>query len=198
MMCGDGTNDVGSLKAATVGIALTNKAKRKETAEEKKANKRLASPFYWPSPAEREGLTMEQLREKQKKHAEAYMKKNSMRMDLDGTMIELGDACIAAPFTYKFSSIKAVQLVLRQGRTTLTTTFQMYKILALNSLISAYAMSALYLDGVKTGDYQATYLGICLAIMFMMISLSKPLKRLQPLRPPSSIFHVTLVVSVLI
>lgn len=67
--------------------------------------------------------------------------------------MELGDACIAAPFTYKFSSLKSVKRVIRQGRSTLTSTFQQYKILSLNCLISAYTMSALYLDGVKMGDY---------------------------------------------
>lgn len=29
----------------------------------------------------------------------------------------------------------------------------MYKILAMSSLISAYSMSAMYLDGVKTSDF---------------------------------------------
>ena len=67
--------------------------------------------------------------------------------------LELGDACIAAPFTYKFTSLKSVKRLIREGRKTLTTTFQMYKILSLNSLVSAYTMSALYLDGVKFGDY---------------------------------------------
>lgn len=71
----------------------------------------------------------------------------------DSGMPELGDACIAAPFTYKFASLRSGIKLLQQGRTTLTTTFQMYKILSLNSLISAYTMSALYLDGVKMGDY---------------------------------------------
>ena len=45
--------------------------------------------------------------------------------------------------------------ILRYGRCTLVTTFQIYVILALNSLISAYSLSALYLDGGKNGDFYA-------------------------------------------
>ena len=37
--------------------------------------------------------------------------------------LELGDACIAAPFTYKFTSLKSVKRLIREGRKTLTTTF---------------------------------------------------------------------------
>ena len=72
----------------------------------------------------------------------------------------------------------------------------MYKILSLNSLISAYTMSALYLDGVKMGDYQATSLGMGISVLFMMLSFSKPLKKLHKERPPASIFHWSLVISV--
>lgn len=114
----------------------------------------------------------------------------------DSGMPELGDACIAAPFTYKFQSLKSAINLIQQGRTTLTTTFQMYKILSLNSLVSAYTMSALYLDGVKMGDYQATCMGMGISVMFLLISFSKPLKKLEKERPPSSIFHWSLVVSV--
>lgn len=74
----------------------------------------------------------------------------------------------------------------------------MYKILSLNSLISAYTMSALYLDGVKMGDYQATCMGMAISILFLMISFSKPLKKLEKERPPTSIFHWSLVTSVTI
>lgn len=42
--------------------------------------------------------------------------------------------------------------ILRFGRCTLVSTFQIYIILALNSLISAYSLSVLYIDGVKNGD----------------------------------------------
>ena len=57
-------------------------------------------------------------------------------------------------------------------------------------------MSALYLDGVKMGDYQATYLGLGISVVFMMLSFNTPLKKLFREKPPTSIFHWSLVISV--
>lgn len=57
-------------------------------------------------------------------------------------------------------------------------------------------MSALYLDGVKMGDYQATTLGLGISVLFMMLSFGKPLKKLEKERPQTSIFHWSLVISV--
>lgn len=218
-MCGDGTNDVGSLKSATIGIAvLNNKMQKKPEVEEKKEEKKeedkvavpeeekVTSPFYWPTANEMQTLTMEQIRKKQQDRMQLYMKQNKKKKGMpnfndfalmDSHMTELGDACIAAPFTYKFSSVQCVNTVICQGRATITTTYQMYKILALNSMISAYSMSTLWLDGVKNGDFQMTMLGMAMGVLFLLISLSKPLETLSKLRPPKSIFAPSIVLSVL-
>lgn len=74
----------------------------------------------------------------------------------------------------------------------------MYRILAVNSMISAYSMSTLYLDGVKNGDFQMTMLGLSMGILFMLLSLTKPLENLSVIKPHTSIFSRSIVSSVLV
>lgn len=249
LMCGDGTNDVGALKQAHVGVALLNGSqddltriaehfrttKMKEIYEKQVSlMKRFNQPappvpaqiahIYPPGPsnphyekamqqqAERKGAAgavaanapatekteeitspgVKALQEvngnltpQEKRQREAQAKAAGLADKLTATMMEqeldeteppkikLGDASVAAPFTSKLKNVVAIPNIIRQGRCTLVATIQMYKILALNCLISAYSLSVLYLEGIKFGDKQITISGMLMSVCFLSISRAK-------------------------
>lgn len=75
---------------------------------------------------------------------------------------------------------------------------QMYKILALNSLISAYGLSVLHLEGIRYGDFQVTVTGMLLAGCFLFLSKAQPIERLASHRPQPNIFNWYVLMSVLL
>jgi cation-transporting ATPase 13A1 len=74
---------------------------------------------------------------------------------------------------------------------------QIFKILALNCLCSAYMMSALYLRGLKQGDYQMTAAGLVNAGLFFFLSQSKPMSAIAPYSPPATVFSKSVLVSII-
>lgn len=68
-MCGDGTNDVGSLKRADVGLAIVNN--KEPSKVDKKARKAL-SP--WIDKKKLEGKSFAERQQMQLKHMEEYKK----------------------------------------------------------------------------------------------------------------------------
>ncbi len=115
----------------------------------------------------------------------------------DPTVVKLGDASVASPFTSRRTSIDCVLSVVRQGRCTLVTTIQVYKILALNCLVTAFVMSSLYLLGLKSGDTQMTASGLVTAALFFFLSQAKPLQEVANIKPPSSVFETQVYVSIM-
>lgn len=134
--------------------------------------------------------------EKQREKLKKMM--DEMNEDGDGRsppIVKLGDASMASPFTAKHASVAPTLDIIRQGRSTLVTTLQMFKILGLNCLATAYVLSVMNLDGVKLGDVQATISGVFTAAFFLFISHARPLQTLSPARPHPNIFCAYVLLS---
>lgn len=244
LMAGDGTNDVGALKQAHVGVALLSskkeeiekyeikqKAVRQRRILEQQADLRKKWNLG-PLPAQQQKL-LDEARKAAPLPSDKFVKNDkgedvytvissgdqeqktndgkplnpmaeignafSMMGDVEDDVpkIKFGDASVAAPFTSKITEVSNVCAIVRQGRATLVAMVQMYKILALNCLISAYSLSVQYLAGIKQGDWQSTIGGLMVTVCFFGIAKATALESLSKKRPQPNVFNAYVIISVL-
>ncbi|EGW33290.1 uncharacterized protein SPAPADRAFT_55183 [Spathaspora passalidarum NRRL Y-27907] len=121
--CGDGANDCGALKAADVGISLSE-----------------------------------------------------------------AEASVAAPFTSRVFEISCVLDVIKQGRSSLVTSFSCFKYMSLYSAIQFITVTILYKTGTNLGDFQFLYIDLFLILpLAIFMSWSKPYNELIAKRPTANL-----------
>ena len=98
-MCGDGTNDVGALKHAQVGVAILSSPPKREPMPKN-------SPIEPepPAPNGPRAISRQQQIQNSRTKIEKILK--DIEEQEMSYMVKLGDASIAAPFTSRFSSIQ--------------------------------------------------------------------------------------------
>lgn len=104
---------------------------------------------------------------------------------------------IAAPFTSRIPSVRAVVDLIRQGRCTLLSALMQQQIMMLESIIAAYTLSALSLHNARSSERQmmaSSWLIMTAAVSF---SYASPLDHMHPLRPLRSLFHPAIFISIL-
>jgi cation-transporting ATPase 13A1 len=147
IMCGDGTNDVGALKQAHVGVSIISvpdlEAKQRSAddvisaakAVEKKERKAAKSKSIKVG-----GINGHTSANKPPKRRRADRVERSLQDIADAenelNYITLGNASLASPFTSRKTSIRCCKDILAQGRCTLVTMIQIYKILGVGQRLS--------------------------------------------------------------
>eukprot|EP00933_Yihiella_yeosuensis_P077350 TRINITY_DN8774_c0_g4_i1.p1 TRINITY_DN8774_c0_g4~~TRINITY_DN8774_c0_g4_i1.p1 ORF type:complete len:939 (+),score=240.14 TRINITY_DN8774_c0_g4_i1:249-2819(+) len=138
----------------------------------------------------------------QKKHGSAFAGgaakwAEGLEQIEDTPMVQLGDASTAAPFTTRTPSIGACVDTIRQGRCTLLSAVQQMEIMMLESMIAAYSMSTMSVDGTRASEAQMMASGTFMSVASLAFSFARPLDRMHPVRPLSSVFHPAILFSML-
>lgn len=116
--------------------------------------------------------------------------------------IKLGEASIASPFTYIGNDVRCIPLLISSGRCALSTANMLYKLMAINSLMTAISVSILAIDGVQFGDIQSAITSFFYTYMVVIVSKAPAAKKLGQRRPEHSIFTpfnlITLCLQILV
>lgn len=125
------------------------------------------------------------------------LSKMTAEMGADDPMmlVKPGDASVAAPFTCRSPSVRNIVDLIRQGRCTLLSALQQQQIMMLESLVSAYVLSALSLEGARSSERQMIASSWLLMTASIAFSYATPVEKMHPERPLRNLFHPAIFVS---
>jgi cation-transporting ATPase 13A3/4/5 len=115
-----------------------------------------------------------------------------------GLSLSEAEASIAAPFTSKIPNISPMIQLLKEGRASIVTCFQMFKFMALYSMIQFSTVIILYNIGSNLGNWQFLYIDLFLVIpLSLTMSRTGPHEKLDKSRPTGNLISFTVLFSVI-
>lgn len=105
-----------------------------------------------------------------------------------GISLSEAEASVAAPFTSRNFEIKCVLDVIKEGRSSLVTSFSCFKYMSLYSAIQFVTVSILYKRGTNLGDFQFLYIDLFLILpLAIFMSWSQPYHKIIVKRPTANL-----------
>ena len=112
-----------------------------------------------------------------------------------GISLSEAEASVAAPFTSKIFDISCVLDVIKEGRSSLVTSFACFQYMSLYSAIQFITVSILYSRGSNLGDFQFLYIDLCLIVpIAIFMSWSKPYDKLCRKRPSANLVSLKILI----
>ncbi len=132
-------------------------------------------------------------KKREKKSIEAHAKA------LYGPEVDIGQASLAAPFTSSKPSISACVDLIKHGKHTAALILTIYQVVVLESMLAGYALSQLYLEGLRLSFTQKVLmtLGSMMSVYFIEEAPKDVDNCLNEHRVPESVFHPSILSSTL-
>ena len=116
-----------------------------------------------------------------------------------GLSLSEAEASIAAPFTSKIQNISPMIELLKEGRSSIVTSFQVFKYMAVYSMIQFFTVVILYFDTTRLGSYQYLYIDLFIIIpLSVTMSRTKAYYKLDKSLPVGKLISSSVLTSVIV
>jgi len=114
-----------------------------------------------------------------------------------GISLSEAEASIAAPFTSQVHNIECVVTLLREGRASLATSFQLFKYIELYALIQLFSVWLLFTKDATLTDSQFLYIDLVVLVpLAIFMARTGAYEKLMIEVPTATLFYFPVLVSV--
>lgn len=111
-----------------------------------------------------------------------------------GVSLSEAEASLAAPFTSRITDISCIDILLREGRTALVTSFQCFKYMSIYALIQTFNVAVLYYRASGLTNLEFLYQDIYVVLpIALTMGLVKPTEKLSKKRPTENLLSARIL-----